>query len=204
MNQSELTAPSGQEADFTEISYLIDEEDRLVWAGAEWEEFANRNGGANLAPEKIVGRLLWEFVSDETTRELYRKVLEHARQGATTNMFLRCDGPAQRRLIEMIISRRPGGKVEFTTALLSTKARPEQRFFDSSTPRTADSLCVCSWCNQVRIPRGTWHEVEVAMECMQLTHETALPQLEAAVCPVCAAAVDYALKTSRPALDSAA
>jgi hypothetical protein len=182
--------------DFSEIVYVVDAEDRVVSVSSEWEEFGTRNGGSDLRPEQITGRPVWEFIADEETRKLYRRVLAHVRAGMPADMVLRCDGPARRRLVEMIVSRRPNGQVEFRTILLSAKSRPAQRLFDHQVPRTEHRLPVCSWCDRVKTDQEEWLEVEEVMDAMQLTTAPALPGLAPAVCPVCAATVDFVLKTS--------
>jgi len=182
--------------DFSEIVYVVDADDRIVCVSNEWEEFADQNGGWNLEPAQVTGRPMWEFIADEETRNLYRRVLAHVRSGISADMVLRCDGPARRRLVEMIVSRRPNGQVEFRTILLSAKSRPAQRLFDRRVPRTERRLPVCSWCDRVRTDKEVWLEVEEAVEAMQLTTAPALPGLAPAVCPVCAATVDFVLETS--------
>lgn len=182
--------------DFAEIVYVVDANDRVVSVSSEWEDFGTRNGGCNLEPGKVTGRPMWEFIADDETRKLYRRVLAHVRSGMSADLVLRCDGPARRRLVEMIVSRRPDGQVEFRTILLSAKSRPAQRLFDHRVPRTDGRLPVCSWCDRVKTDQEVWLEVEEAMDAMRLTAAPALPGLEPSVCPVCSATVDFILKTS--------
>ena len=185
--------------DFTEIEYVIDPQDRLLSMSAEWTTFALANQGDGLTPEEVAGRSLWHFIADEATRELYAAVLAHVRSGATTDLVLRCDAPERRRLIEMIVSRRPDGNVEFKTRLLAAKARPVQRLRAKSTPRTGQRLMVCTWCDRVHAGVEEWLEVEAALEHLQLTHETELPQVDPVVCPACFAKIMEALTPSAPA-----
>lgn len=184
--------------DFTEITYVVDDRDRLVSVCAEWLKFALKNEGEGLAPEQLIGRPLWDFVSDDPTRELYEAVLEHVRSGATTDLVLRCDAPECRRLIEMIVTRQPNGNVEFKTVLLASKVRSPQRLLAKSTPRTAQHVMVCSWCDLVNVDLDKWFEVEAAMEYLRLTDETELPRIEPVVCPDCYAKVMEILAVSKP------
>jgi hypothetical protein len=184
--------------DFTEISYLIDAQDRLVKVSSQWLEFALRNHGEGLKPDQVEGRSLWDFITDEPTRELYKAILAHVRSGSPTDLVLRCDAPERRRLIEMIVTRTPEGNVEFRTALLASKPRPSQRLLAKDTPRTARHVLVCSWCDKVNVDVEKWFEVEAAMEYLHLTDEPELPMIEPVVCPECYAKVLEIIGDSKP------
>ncbi len=176
--------------DFTEIFYVIDPVDRLVRVSEEWTSFALANAGEDLAPESIVSHSLWEFITDEATRELYEAILARVRSGGETDLILRCDGPDRRRLIEMTVTRLPDENIQFKTTLLGAKTRPAQRLFDRSTPRTTATIMVCSWCDRVHVREDDeWLEVETAMERLHLTDEAELPQIAPMVCPSCFAKV---------------
>ena len=159
---------------------------------------ANENEGEGLAPEQLIGRPLWDFVSDDPTRELYEAMLEHVRSGSTTDLVLRCDAPDCRRLIEMIVTRQPNGNVEFKTVLLASKVRSPQRLLARSTPRTAQHVMVCSWCDLVNVDLDKWFEVEAVMDYLRLADEAELPRIEPVVCPDCYAKVMEILAVSKP------
>ena len=184
--------------DFTEITYAVDDQDRLVSVCSEWLEFALKNEGDGLAPAQLIGHSLWDFISDDPTRELYEAVLKHVRTGSTTDLVLRCDAPECRRLIEMIVTRQPNGNVEFKTVLLASKVRAPERLLAKSTPRTAQHVMVCSWCDLVNVDVDKWFEVEAAMDYLRLTDETELPMVEPVVCPACYAKVMEILAASKP------
>ncbi len=193
MNVSNHPSPTAEAADFSEITYVVDAEDRLVRVSPEWADFAAQNGGDGLEPDAVVGRVLWDFFYDELTQKLYRDVLAHVRAGAATHLVLRCDGPERRRLIEMTVTRLDDGSVEFKNVLLAAKMRPEQKLFNHTTPRTAERVKVCSWCDRVKSGPDNWSEVEKAMEELQLVGAAALPAVQPTVCPVCAAKVCHLL-----------
>ena len=184
--------------DFTEIIYVIDSQDRLVSVSEEWIEFALSNHGDGLLPEQVKGRPIWDFIADEPTRELYEALLAHVRSGCVTELVLRCDGPDRRRLIEMIVTQRRDGNVEFKTVLLAAKPRASQPLLDKCTPRTARHLMVCSWCDKVNVAVDKWFEVEAAMEYLDLAGETELPMVEPVVCPECFEKVMDTLGRPRP------
>ncbi len=171
--------------DFTEIGYTLDSNDGLLEVSSEWDLFACRNQAPGLTKNAVVGHSLWDFISDEPTREIYRLVLAQVRNGMPRTFILRCDGPKCRRLIEMSFSLVPDGKVEIKIILLGVKSRPFQRLFSVTTPRSAKQIMVCSWCNHVQIRGDQWEEVEVAMQQLHLSKLTSLPQLHFVVCPHC-------------------
>jgi hypothetical protein len=171
--------------DFKEISYVVDPHDHLVEVNQEWTPFALKNEGYEAVADQVVGRSLWEFITDDPTRELYAAILEHVRSGETTELVLRCDGPERRRLIELIITPRPDGNVQFKTLLLASKPRAAQPLFARSTPRDGRRVMVCSWCDMVNVDVEKWFEVEAAMEYLQLTEEPELPSIDPVVCPAC-------------------
>jgi len=177
--------------DFPEITYVVDAQDHLVSVNTEWSEFAVENDGQDLSPTEVIGRSLWDFIEDEPTRELYRNILAHVRAGGSTELVLRCDGPEQRRLIEMVVTRLPERMIQFKTALLASKDRPPQRLLDRSAPRSTEHVKVCSWCDRVNIDSNAnaWSEVEEAMEHLHLTDAPKLPIVDRVVCPTCTAKV---------------
>ena len=59
------------------IVYRLDKDDRLVGVNAEWDLFAGENGGPSAA--LALDRPIWDFIADDTTRELYAEVLKRAR-----------------------------------------------------------------------------------------------------------------------------
>lgn len=189
--------------DFTEISYSIDAQDRLVTVSSQWLQFALKNHGEGLSADHVEGRSLWDFITDEPTRELYKAVLAHVRSGSPTDLVLRCDAPERRRLIEMIVTQLPDGNVEFKTVLLASKPRAAQRLFDKDTPRTAQHVMVCSWCDKVNVDVDKWFEVEAAMEYLDLAEHAELPMIEPVVCPECYSRVLETLASSKPPENSA-
>ena len=63
------------------VVYEIDQHDRLVFVNDEWDTFALLNDGANVTRRSILTHSLWEFISDATTQQIYRKMLARIRMG---------------------------------------------------------------------------------------------------------------------------
>ena len=103
-------------------------------ANPTWTTFALENEGKAVLPERVIGRPLWSFVADATTRQLYRAMVKKARAGERLAFPFRCDSPSRRRFMEMHDRGGEDGEVEFAARLLrlgppsasSTSAGPQR------------------------------------------------------------------------------
>lgn len=170
--------------EYPEIVYRLTPADELAAVNDAWDRFAHANHGAHLSAEPIVGRSLWEFVSDPTVRQIYRDLLDRVRQGRVVRYTFRCDSPDLRRLFEMHVHLDEAGAVEFRSRTIAEEAREAQRLLDADVARTEERLEMCSWCKKVRVD-GDWHEVEEAVARAQLFEAEALPQVTHGICQPC-------------------
>lgn len=70
-----------------------------------WDSFAQENQGELLLASGILGRPLWEFISDMETRHIYRLLHRRVRSdGASIGISFRCDAPGRHRLLGLNIS----------------------------------------------------------------------------------------------------
>ena len=53
-----------------EILYRLNDRDEIVFVNDVWSEFATANDGRHLVPSQVLGRSLWDFITDLTTRQL--------------------------------------------------------------------------------------------------------------------------------------
>jgi hypothetical protein len=166
------------------VLYAVNSRDELTWVGGQWERFALENGGAALLPEHVLGRPLWDFVSDATTRQLYREALARVRAGRAIRLPLRCDAPGLRRWLELTISPDEGGRVLFESRTLREEAREPVAVLGASGPRLEELLRCCSWCKRVEAG-GEWLEVEEAVARLNLFEHAALPMLTHGMCEPC-------------------
>jgi len=170
------------------LTYRIDAADRLTAVSEAWDAFANDNNGADATAASVLGRPLWDFISDATTIELYRQVLARIREGKAMTYSFRCDSPDCRRLLEMRIRRVDHtGAVEFRTETLSSgpRALPPVSQGDGSVGAEQEELIrMCGWCNRVDV-EGEWLEVEEALPRLPLLEYPALPMLTHGICETC-------------------
>lgn len=174
---------NGHRAD---ISYEIDRSDRITEVNDAWTTSAQENSGAQLVAPTIIGKSLWAAISDPTSREIYRKIIERVRGGGGPASFrFRCDSPSQGRELEMRITALAGDTLRFTTSVLRERQRPEVALLHSQTSRAEAIVVVCGWCARVRVADERWVEVEAAVRELLLFDRPDLPQLSHGMCPSC-------------------
>ena len=167
------------------IAYEIDAADRIVRVSPGWSAVAEAGGAPGLRDALVVGRPLWDFVADPTTRQLYAAMLARARAGARPLGFsFRCDTPTERRLMQMQLTGLPAGGVAFEVRVIAVQSRPAAVLLDAGTPRKG-LVRMCSWCKRLPVPTGEWLEVEDAMKVLDLLDTTPLPAITHGICPQC-------------------
>lgn len=169
----------------TFIQYQINEDDKLIYVNEAWQRSVIRDGYRELQADHILHRYLFDFITDSTTRMVYRDLLVRVRGGHAAKFSFRCDAPAQRRWMEMTIRRVERGVVEFSTHLLRKEDRLPMPLFDLTLPRSNTFLHLCSWCKQVKIKGNLWVEVEEAVADLHLFEHSLLPELSHGICPSC-------------------
>jgi hypothetical protein len=139
-----------------DILYRVNDRDEIVYVSESWDQFATANSGERVISAAVLNRPLWNFVTDTTTRALYRDVLKRIRDGRIIRFSFRCDSPAHCRRLEMIVARGEGDTVDFKTRTLAVEERLPQALLDPNAARTDELLRVCSWCNKVFV-NGAWN-----------------------------------------------
>ncbi|MBA2291096.1 MAG: hypothetical protein H0W15_01425 [Gemmatimonadales bacterium] len=172
------------------VTYSIDSSDHLTQVNEAFTAFADDNEGGTLSPDQVVGRLLWDFLTDETTKSLYRDMVQRVRRRSMPVRFkFRCDAPDLKRLLAMEIDRGEGDTVQFTiTSVLEERVLSAAR----SAIRMSESgalLTICGWCKRVPLASGEWGEIEEAVDELGLFHSGSTLQLSHGMCPMCYDAV---------------
>lgn len=171
------------------IVYLVDGHDRIVSVGGPWDEFALENSGDAATAQQVIGRGLFEFVTDPTTQHLYRQMLARARAGRDLRFTYRCDSPDTRRLMAMEMRLVDGaGVVEFRSTPLQEQPRAPAHFpqADGATDEPEPMQRACGWCNRFEVD-GEWLEVEAAAQRLQLLERAAPPTVTHGMCEDCLA-----------------
>ncbi|MFN7914274.1 MAG: hypothetical protein U0Q55_02970 [Vicinamibacterales bacterium] len=168
------------------VSYRIDQHDRIVSINEAWRAFAAANGG--LAPaDAVVGRLLWDNIAGTTVRQVYRSLLARVRSGRVIRFPFRCDAPRVRREMQLTMTPRADGAVEFVSELMDECPRAEILL-----PRHV-LIRSCAWCGRVWTPAG-WTEVEEAVYAVDLFRwDEDSPTITHGICEACLRSVEAAV-----------
>ncbi|MDT8319362.1 MAG: hypothetical protein RQ826_02420 [Xanthomonadales bacterium] len=167
-----------------EIHYRLNDRDEIVYVNEVWDLFALANSGEHLTATRVLGRPLWDFITDDTSRRLYRVVLAKVRDDRPVRFDFRCDSPDCRRLLEMEVSRGQHGSTEFRVRTLAKEKRQPQALLDPYRPPSGELLCVCAWCKRVDMG-DRWTEVEEAVSLLGLPERSLLPEVTHGICEDC-------------------
>lgn len=172
------------------VTYQIDRHGRIVSVGPGWDRFAHSNHGAHLTGNAVIGRTLWDFIGDPTTRTLYQTMVGRLLSGLPAITFaFRCDAPDERRLLEMRMRALPDDRVEFQVTPTTTVDRTPIPLLDPTVARSGDLLRMCSWCKRVPVAAEEWVEVEVAVQRIGWRQLQEMPAITHGICPTCEAEV---------------
>jgi hypothetical protein len=167
------------------LTYAIDHDDRLVKADQGYYRFAEENGWDEVGAS--LGRSLWDFVAGDDLKKLQRMLLRRLRSEVrSVELPFRCDSPeARREMMIRIVAHASGRAVLFAAFIESEKARQvPQPMLDPKSPRGADSLTMCGWCDRFLVD-GEWVEIEVGAEQLGLFQRSELPTISHDICPEC-------------------
>lgn len=168
----------------SELIYRVDANDTFVFIGEGWNQFAAENGLPRLTGERLLKASLWDFLSDLTTRHIYRIWMHRVRQTSrSVSVPFRCDAPDRRRFMRMTIRLRPGDEIEFCSETLREETRPSVKVLDLSHPRHNEFIVMCSWCKKIKAP--DWVELEQGITQLGLLDAPRLPCVSHGICPEC-------------------
>ena len=172
------------------LAYRIDRSDVITAVNDAWEPFAQANDASHLA--NVLGQSVWDHVSDDTTRQVYRDLIAGVRRGRTVTFTYRCDAPGLRRFMRMTMLPEPDGAVGFDSIVERAEPRAPVPLLAPPDDRPgSDVLRMCSWCKRVHLDEA-WREVEVAVERLGLFHGGPMPGLTHGMCEACYARVTAA------------
>lgn len=169
------------------LIYCLDGLDEIVFANAAWNEFATSNGAPDLVSHKVLGKSIWDFISTETIRHVYRHILVRVRAGQTLQFDFRCDSPEQMRLMTMKISPLARNGIQFETETRRIDVREPEALpqLSKRTASTEDLIITCSWCHRLKTGEDTWFEAETAIGKLGLFERDPMPALSHGMCDLC-------------------
>lgn len=176
-----------------QLVYEVDDRDRIVAVGAEWQTFADVNGGESLRPSALLGRPLFDFIADATVRDVYRALLRKARSGRAVRFRFRRDAQTSRGDFEMIVAATAPARVSFASTRLRECVRPERSDFGHS-PRPAALVRMCSWCHAIGSDADDWQPLESAIATLRLLEPDRHLGVTHGICPACVERIFRALE----------
>jgi len=164
------------------LRYLLDEKDRIVSVGGDWDEFACANGGEHLSGQALLGSSFWDHVSGESLSQLLELIFRRVRErGEPITVPSRCDSPQVVRHLEIRVEPRPDRQLEIQSRISSETPRAQWR----GAIRARMLLQMCSWCNRFHV-EGHWLEMEEAFRRLKLGDAEFVPRSSHGICPDCA------------------
>jgi hypothetical protein len=167
-----------------EFIYRVDANDRFTFVDANWVAFAVENGSPALTAEAVMGKSLWDYLSNPTLQQFYKIFMADVRKmNRGITVPFRCDGPECRRFMKLFLLPLTDGALEFRSVLVREESRPKVNLLDSNFPRTEEFLTLCAWCKKVKA--SDWMEAEDALHQLKLFDRPQLPQITHGICEDC-------------------
>jgi hypothetical protein len=164
----------------------VDAADVLIGVNTAWLAFARENGAAELSEEAVLGRSLWDFVSDDGLRTLYREIHSRVRlSGVRVVLPFRCDSPSLQRHMRMTITRANGGQLVYESVLVRVVPQGPCAILDSRRQRSDAMLTLCSCCKRALLEPVGWLELEDVAVRLRLFEAKKVPELRHTLCPAC-------------------
>ncbi len=170
------------------VRYRINADDLLVDVNRGWQRFAVENKAPHLVSNLVLGRSLWDFVSDAETCRVYQRILKKVRSNKrSVSLDLRCEAPDRRRFIRLDIASLSRCRVQFVGKVLEIERRDMVTLLEPDFDRSADILSICGWYKSVLLPNNRYIEIEEAVHQLGLFQSQVLPRLNHGMCPSCRA-----------------
>ena len=173
----------------TSYSYTIDVNDQISFVSDSWKEFARNNGAPELAGTNVIGRSLWDFISDPDTAQIYSHFLEKVRaENETQVVEFRCDSPDTLRLMRLSMNPLGEGAVELVSTTVNEEKHGPFPLLGNNTQRRGELLSMCSWCKKVRFD-DSWQDLDLVTRELQLLVDEPPPPITHGICVPCKTAL---------------
>lgn len=166
--------------------YTIDDGDRIVSVGGNWNTFAIENGAPELQGDAVIGTTVFDAIRDAPTVWIYMGLYRRVREGSSVSIPLRCDSPTMRRELVMALTPAGGGCIDVEVRTARVIPTPFVPFWLRTSHRVSGTIVACGWCKRVRVGQE-WTEPDVAVERLDLFEGDTLPQVSHGICPLCEA-----------------
>lgn len=178
------------------IRYRVDARNSLVSVNDAWVAEAQEALDPGLASPEILGREIWQLISDPSLQHLFDRLFRRLRAGEIprVNYLFRCDTPDLRRLHRLTITADASGSLHFKSAVVALKRRPRIQLLDPAIRRSPEILRICGWCKRIPLPDQRWVEIEDALGQLDALDRAPAPLLSHGICPDCERTMDSLLQ----------
>lgn len=167
------------------IEYIIDQHDLITSVSSGWDGFALENDAEHLVATNVIGRSLWEFVSDRDVQNLYLNLVNRLRlKNRQIRFKYRCDSPDLKRFMGMTIQPLPDKSVKFISRIERVEKRRPVEILKRKITHADQLLRMCSWCKKVSL-NGSWLEIETALSGSDIFSGDNQLQLTHTICEEC-------------------
>jgi hypothetical protein len=177
-------------ADQNDVSYRLDNQDRIVEVGGDWDRVAKENDGTEVLANRIIGTKLYAHVSDEPSRMFVWTMLDSVRKLFRPSVKLyRCDCPDFKRQMEMTIIPEAAGGLLVQHRLISQEQQPQRIRFKglagghSGQTNRRTLVLRCTMCVKLRVG-GIWNEPDAKL-LAGLSQENGVAQVAYGICEDC-------------------
>ena len=167
------------------LQYSVGSDDIIDWVSEGWTRFAAQNDAPELSAQAVIGKPIWQFISDIETRELYRLLLARVRTARVPIDFeFRCDAPIAKRFMRMVVNANQQ-RVIFSTELMRLEPTVENPLLRRTHRVGRDLVKVCGWCKKLWIGDDRWEEAEIALDILGPFGKDAMPIVSHGMCQPC-------------------
>ncbi|MEQ1517948.1 MAG: hypothetical protein ABL931_15825 [Usitatibacteraceae bacterium] len=178
-----------------DVVYWLDANDQICFVNEAYDRLATAYAAGEVASSAVLKQSIWDYITDTTTRQIYRILLTRVRAGHPTSFRIRCDSPDHRRSLQIDVSQPESEIVEFRVRTLNAVERPHEALLDFHALRSGELLRICSWCNKVNL-NDAWREIDDVLVRVHLFELGVLPGLTHGICGQCSASMMKVLAES--------
>jgi hypothetical protein len=174
-------------ADQNDLSYRLDNQDRIVEVGGDWDRVARENDGSEVLADRIIGTKLYAHVADQPSRMFVWTMLDSVRKLFRPSVkTYRCDCPDFKRHMEMTISPESAGGLLVQHRLIGLENQPVRMRFSALTAGQAKGrqlVLRCTMCVKLKVG-GIWLEPDATLMA-GLGQDDGVKQVAYSICDDC-------------------
>jgi hypothetical protein len=167
------------------FEYWIDSEDIIYRVSTNWDQFAIENDARDLLAENVLGRSLWDYVTESEIRQIYMLLFNRIRQKKVPLEFpYRCDSPHVKRFMTMKVYPLDNDSIKFVSRIDKIEKQREAKILTRDLKRDLEFIRMCSWCKKIS-RNGDWLEIEEAFGNHGIMADIGFPQITHTICQDC-------------------